>query len=264
MKSIKKYITIITGVLLVGVITISCTKTYETTLPLITDLSNTSTAQVYVATVNSARNYLYMDSNPLNGASLGSGSLFPSQGVGFSIPGGMRSFTIRDTSSTTTQVPLTFSQTLEVGNSYTIFIYDTISSPKQKTVKNDIVVPVDTSCRIRFANFVYSNNPLPAVDVFSVKKQANIFTNVQVTDVTNFIAYPSGLTDTFSVRITGTNVDLMNITPPTPAPGNVLVPVRLIFTPSERRNYTIVFRGSYATILTNASQQRTLSVFTNY
>lgn len=264
MKSIKLYVSGITGVLLCSALAISCAKSFETSLPVNTDLANTSTVQVYVATVNSARNYVYMDSKPVNGASLGPGSLFPALGVGFSVPVGERAFVVRDTSSTSTQAQLSFSQSLEAGKSYTIFTYDTITSPKQKTVLNNIVIPTDTSCRIRFANFVYSRTAIPAVDVYSVKKQANIFTNVQVADVTNYIPYASGLTDTFYVRLTGTTDNLNNITPPTPAPGNVLTPVRLIFTPAERRSYTIVFRGSYATILTTATQVRTLSVFTNY
>jgi hypothetical protein len=263
MKIINKLFFVIAP-LTAGAILSSCEKSFDDKTPGQTNFQNSAIAQVYVATVNASRNYLYMDGNQVTGSLMGSGSLFPSGANGFSVNSGLHSLLIRDTATATTQVPYSFSQNFAGGNRYTIFVYDTITAPKQKTVVTNIVIPSDTSSRIRFANFVHSNNALPAVDLFSTRNNRNLFTNVSVTDVTDFVPIPSGLTDTLYVRLTGTGTNLMNITPPTPLPGNVLVSIGGILTPTAKRSYTIVFRGSYATILTNAAQVRTLSAFINY
>jgi hypothetical protein len=254
----------IISILIAGVLTVSCTKTFDEKIVSQTDLSNNSVAQVFNAMVNTNRNYLYIDGKIINGgAPMTPGSLFPATGSGINVPGGDRSFLVRDTLTATTQLPLSFAQSLKASKRYTLFMYDTITTPKQKTVETDIIVPADTSARIRLANFVYSSSAVSAIDIYSANKKANIFTNIQTTDVTNYIPYPSGIADTLYVRLTGTGVDLMNITPPTPLPGNIPTPIRFIITPAARRSYTFVFRGSYLTSLTNAAQVRTLSAFAN-
>jgi len=264
MKAIKKYINGAAALVVSGMLFSSCEKTFDTTLPLNDGLNNNAIVQVYMATVNTARNYVYVDNKPVNGASMVLGSVFPTTGYGFSVPGGTTAFLVRDTASTTTQIPLSFAQNLTVGSHYTIFMYDTLNSPKQKTVEDKIVPITDTTARIRFANFVYSKTAIPAVDVYSVAKQANIFTNVQVSDVTGYIPYQTNRTDTFYLRATGTTTNLQNITPPTPAPGNVLTTISFAVTPRAKRHYTLIFRGSYATILTNAAQVRGFGFMTNY
>lgn len=264
MKIIQKYIKGVSALVIGGVLLSSCEKTFDSKIPLNAGLENNAIVQVYMATVNTARNYVYVDAKPVNGSSMTLGSIFPTTGYGFSVPGGTRAFLVRDTSSTATQIPLSFAQDLKVGKHYTLFMYDTLDSPKQKTIEDNIVDIPDTTARIRFANMVYSKTAIPAVDVYSVAKQANIFTNVQVSDVTNFIPYETNRTDTFYLRATGTTTNLQNITPPTPLPGNLPVTFGLVFTPREKRHYTLVFRGSYATILTNATQVRGWGLMTNY
>ena len=153
---------------------------------------------------------------------------------------------IRDTLTATTQTPLSFAQNMDVGKNYTIFMYDTINAAKQKTVETKIVVPGDTTARLRFANFIFSKNAVPAVDIFSKRRNVNVFTNVAVTGVTDFIPVPSAFTDTFYVRETGTTNQLAVL--------NGL-------TPTEKRSYTLVFRGRYET--TSGTIARTLSSFIN-
>lgn len=224
---------------------LSCTKTYDNKIPLQTDFSNSSTVQIYNTMVNTTRNFLYVDGNLINGgAPLSPGSLFPASGSGFTVQGGLRAFLVRDTLPATMQVPLSFVQNLDASKSYTLFMYDTISSPKQKTVVTTIIVPSDTSCRIRFANFIYNPTIVPAIDVFSFNRNANIFTNVAVTDVTNFISYPSRLaTDTLYIRETGTTVNIIKLS----ISGGL----------TEKRSYTVVYRGSHR------STTRTASLFAN-
>ena len=133
-----------------------------------TDFSNKTIVQVYVATVNASRNYIYVDGGPLTGAPLASGSLFPSSGNGVNIKAGLRSFLIKDTAAVTTQLPLSFAENMPVATHQTIFMYDTITKPKQKTVLDNIVIPTDTSCRIRFANSSSSRSVAPSVRTESV------------------------------------------------------------------------------------------------
>ena len=215
------------------------------------DFNNTSLVQVYLAIVNATRNYVYVDANPVTGTTLATGGVFPSSGYAANIPGGLRAFLIRDTSSavTATQVPLSFSENMQVGKNYTIFVYDTISSPKQKTVQTDIVIPSDSTARLRMSNFVYNPTAIPAVDVFSFIRNANIFTNVQVTDVTGFIPYATGAnvpgaltTDTLYIRETGTLNQIIKI------------PITL----TRKRSYTVILRGSYR------SATKVASIFANY
>ena len=252
------------GTLMMAFFLQSCKKEAPSLMTTQADFSNNSLIRVYVATVNASRNYVYVDGKPVTGALLSSGGVFPATGVYASnIQPGFRAFLVKDTLSTSTQVPLSFSENMLVNKYYTIFMYDSINAPKQKTVPTNIVIPADTTARIRFANFVHTKVAIPAIDIFSARKNANVATNLQVTGVTDFIPYPSDLADTFYVRATGTNTNLMNITPPTPAPGNVPTPITSIFTPRAKRSYTLVFRGSYTHYVTNQAQLRQLSLFTD-
>jgi len=213
------------------------------------DFSNSSLVQVYIAAVNASRNYVYVDAVPVTGATMSSGSVFPSGGgaIASNLQPGLRSFLVRDTLPAATQVPLSFVQNLQVGRAYTIFIYDSINAPKQKTVPTEIVIPSDTTARVRFANFVFSASAVPAVDIFSKRRNVNLFTNVQTTDVTGYIPIPSAFNDTFFVREAGTLNQLAAL--------NGL-------NPTQKRSYTLVFRGRYQS--TSGTVIRTLSSFINY
>lgn len=247
MKPIKIYTGGITGLLL-GLLALSaCTKSFDEKVVQQRDFSNSSLIQVYMGTLGATRNYVYVDAKPVTGAALSLGSVFPATAHAARIAGGFRAFLIRDTLSTSIQVPLSFAENMTAGKHHTIFMYDTITSPKQKTVETNIVVPADNSARIRFANFVFSKTAVPAVDIFSKVKNMNVFTNVSTTQVTDFIPYTSAVTDTFLVREAGTTNQLAAL--------NGL-------TPTEKRSYTLVFRGRYQT--TSGTIARTLSSFINY
>lgn len=246
MKSIKINIQRVSYLLFCGVFIISCTKSFDEKTAQQTDFSNSSLIQVYMATVSATRNYVYVDGKSVTGAALSLGSVYPSIGYASSIPGGFRSFLIKDTLSTSTQLQLSFAENMKVGKNYTIFMYDTINSPRQKTIETDIVIPSDSTARLRFANFVFSKTAVPAVDIFSKRQNTNVFTNIQISEATDYIKYPSALTDTFYVRETGTTNLLATL--------NGLTPIR-------KRSYTLVFRGRYQT--TTGTIARTLSSFSN-
>lgn len=225
----------------------ACTKTFDEKVTQQRDFSSSSLMQLYNGTLSTSRNYVYVDSKPLNGSAITYGAVFPATGHAFSAPIGLANFLIRDTLTTSTQPQLSFAQNLQGGKYYTIFMFDTINAVKQKTVETAIVVPDDTTARLRFANFVFSRTAIPNVDIYSKKKAGNIFTNVPVTDVTSYIPYASGISDTLSVRATGTTTDLA-----------VLNGIN----PTAKRSYTLVFRGKYD--VTSGTVARTLSSFVNY
>ena len=197
--------------------------------------------------VNSNRTYIYSDLVPLNGATIAYGGVFPSVSPSYAaLNAGTRAIAIRDTLFPSTQYPIAFDAQLEAGAFYTIFAYDSVNAPKQKIVKDNIEAFGDTTARIRFANFPYSTAAMPNVDIFSQKRQANVFTNIAPTAVTDFIPYASGLNDTLYVRPTGTTTALTQ--------GTLL--------PTAKRSYTVIFRGSYR--VTSGTAARTLTTFLTY
>ncbi|HYC40637.1 MAG TPA: hypothetical protein VEB63_09120 [Chitinophagaceae bacterium] len=262
MKLFRLYAILLVG--FGGVLT-SCEKTFDSKFATQSDLSNSSVVQVYMAMVNASRNYVYVNAKPVTGALMSSGSVFPTTGYGFNVPGGLHAFLVRDTSSTTTQATLSFSENLQASKNYTIFIYDTITSPKQKTVNTNIVVPSDTTARLRFANFVYNPSALPTgFDIFSVKRNAVIFSNVRETEVTEFIPFAAAVTDTFYIRPTGSGTNLQNRTVSGTPPVTSYSNIQAILTPTRKRSYTLVFRGSWRNDLNGSSTVRALSIFANY
>jgi len=236
-----KLTTIVTAcsfVVVTAFLAVSCVKEIGKEVALEqTDYSSKAFVQVYNGTLSSARNYIYVDGAPVNGASLAYAATFPATPALFAITSGYRAFLIRDTSSTIlTQPAMSFAENFQATANYTIFMYDTLTSPKQKIVQNNIIIPTDTSARIRFANFIFSTTAVPNVDLFSVRRAANIFTNVPITDVTSYIPHPSSSktveNDTLYVRETGTLVTLATLNG---------------FAPVAKRSYTLVFRGRYQT-----------------
>jgi len=243
------------GIIALSSLFISCDKDtplLATTVPV----DNSATVQVFSATVKATRNYVYVDGAPVSGATLVYGGVFPSTAYSFKVDAGSRTFLIKDTLPAATQSPITFAQNLEAGKSYTIFTYDTITSVKQATVLNNIVVPTDTTARLRFADFIYNPAAVANVDVYSFRRipgtpvfastavlnnaavfapvftgSTPVFTNVSTNQVTPFIPYAAGITDTLYVFATGTTTPLL-------AKG--LVPSLV-----QTRSYTSTYNGSY-------------------
>ena len=230
----KNKIIITAGCFVMGLIAlVSCKKeTGREHSPEDTDFTNKSFVQVYNGIINSTRNFVYLDANKLNGSALVFNSTFPSTPSNVAITSGYKTFLVKDTLPTTTQVPLSFAEVLQPGNYYTVFLYDSLNSPKKKIVQNNIVIPDDTTARVRFANFIYSSTAVPNVDIYSLKRAANIFSNIAVTEVTDYIPYASALNDTLYVREAGTMTQLAALNG---------------FNPTRLRSYTLVFRGRYQT-----------------
>jgi hypothetical protein len=194
------------------------------------DFSNKAILQVYNASVNTQRNFLYMDGGRLSGTSMTyTAASYLASGLMYAVPAGLHSFLIKDTLGSSTQPSLAFSQDFQANSRYSMFVYDTMKNIKQITVKDNIVIPDDTASMVRFANFRWSRTGTPVnVDVFSKIENANILTNVPYTTVTEFFARPSAVTDSLFVRETGTTTNLA-------AAG---------FTFRPKKSYTILYYGS--------------------
>ena len=251
----------------VSLLYLSCyKKAQELVAPTDISFNNKAQVQVFNATPGSRGNYVYVDGAAVTGAPFSYAATFPSTPSNFAVTAGFRFFLIRDTfniPTPTTQPPMSFGEVLQSSSYYTIFTYDTLNSIKQKIVTNSISIPTDTTCRIRFANFIYSSLAVPAVDVWSSRRQANIFTNVSVTEVTGYIPYDSRNTDTLTIRVAGSGTDLLNRTISGTPPVTTFPPVRIFITPTRLRSYTLVFRGSWRADLTSAATVRGLSFFSN-
>lgn len=227
--------------IIVSFLYLACTKNRPHVTVTDTDLSNSTLVQVFDATVSSVRTYVYVDGTPVTGSVLAYGSIFPATAYAFKVKAGLRSFLIKDTLNTSTQAPISFAENFDIGKNYTIFMYDTTPSAKQITVLNDVVIPADTTARVKFVNLIHNSFAVPAVDVFSTRRNENVFTNISKTQSTAYIPYASAFTDTLLVRETGTT--------------NLLASL-IGFVPTQKRSYTLIYRGSHR-------GTRVLSAFTN-
>jgi len=226
----------------------ACEKEYKSILTEETNLGNTAFVKFHNAIINSNRTYIYSDMVPLNGATIAYGGLFPSLSPSYTaLAAGTRAIAIRDTLAPSTQYPISFNAPMTAGTFYTIFAYDSLNAPQYKVIQDNIQVFNDTAARVRFANFPYSTTAMPNVDIFSQKQQANIFTNISTAAVTDFISFRANISDTLYVRPTGTTNNLTQL--------NGLVA-------TAKRNYTVIFRGSYRT--TAGAAARTLTSFLSY
>ncbi len=238
---------------------ISCKREIPQVAGLETELNKSATLQIFSATVKAVRNYVYVDGVQVSGAALALGGIFPASTYGIKLTPGNRSISVKDTATVNTQIPISFSQNFEAGKSYTTFTYDTTTNIKQITVLNNIVIPTDTSARLRFANFVYNTSALPNVDIYSFRKISGtpvflggspvftsstpVFSNIATNSVTDFIPYPSGLTDTLYVYATGTT--------------SPLIVKQLVTSLVPSRSYTSVYNGSFKGV-------KSISTFATY
>ena len=247
---VTKLLTAYGSIVALAVAAISCTKTTgKEVAKEDNNFNNKTFIQVYNATIGSANTQVYVDGVPVTGSTLAYGSVFPTA-IAFRVDAGLRGFNIRNTAAGATQTPIIFSENMEVNKQYTIFTYDTSTAAKQITVVNNIVVPSDSTARVKFANFSWIKNATaPGVDVYSKLKSANVFTNVLPTQVTEYIPYASAINDSLIVRETGTMNALDTA----------------VFNFARKRSYTLIYRGRAAqNEAGGAASPRTLSSFVNF
>lgn len=227
----------------------SCEKETNDTTPM-REIPNAAYVQWINATVNSSnRNFIFVNGIRTNGTGVAYGSVFPTSSYAFAVFPGSNGINVRDTLTTSTQLQNQFTHTFEAGKNYTLFTYDTITSPKKIVVENNFEIPADSTARLRFANLIYSATVPTNVDVYSVRMQNNVFTNVPAGTVTGFIPHPSAILDTLYIREAGTSTQLF------------LLPVNL----NRKRSYTAVYRGSHRVppVATPTTTPRTATLHAN-
>lgn len=235
------------GLFVMGLI--SCEKEFTPIVNQQLAISDRSFFKYANFTVNSSRNYLFVDNALVSGTASSFTSIYPSGSVSYiGISAVSRNFSVRDTLPTTTQPPIDFTTTLEAGSYYTLFSYDSVSNAKVKLVKDIIMVPADTTSRVRFANFAYSTAGVPNIDIFSTRRGVNVASNIPATGVTDFIPYASNLLDTLHIREAGKPANIISFNG---------------FSPITKRSYTIVFRGSWRLPVGN-TLGRAVSSFLSY
>lgn len=244
-----KYFKYAAAIVIIAITVSACDKEFTPTIQTSSSFRNKVQLKFYNGIIGSNRTFIYADRMPLVGSPVAYGSAFPSVSPShFALEPGLRNILIRDTLFPTTQAPVNADVQMQENGYYTAFAYDSLNNAKLRVVNDLIGLPInDTAARLRFANFPYSTAAIPNVDIFSVKRNANVFTNISTTSVTDFIPFASALSDTLFVRPTGTTDNLTALN------NLVLLP---------KRSYTVIFRGSYrATSGTNA---RTLTSFLSY
>lgn len=200
-----------------------------------------NTPQLPTATLNTGPQiFVYANGAKLNGNALSYGGQWPSPSVYASIPqtGNVR-FDIVMARLNFSAVPLlpapiagdtllTVNANLTKGKFYSLYFGDTVGGPyRLQVVEDQLDLPQYQQYKIRLAN--WSMNPLDTLDVFSVRQQTNILTDVTHKQVSNWVEYPlPPISDTLYVRRKGTTVNITSV---------------LGFVPAGLRMYTLVMRG---------------------
>lgn len=238
-----------------GVI-MSCTKRYLDRKASFDDnVDSKAQIQVYNAALNTQRNFVFMDGKRLSGTPMvytqttTTNAAYTGSGLIYAIEPGLHAMMIRDTLITSTQPLMQFAGNYDPKKNYTIFTYDSTNTVKHKAVETIIEVPADTTARVRFANFVFLKTGTPPnIDIYSTRKKANVWENIPLTTVTDFMPYESRVNDSLIVRPTGSMTGLDTA----------------VFNFTPKRSFTLIFRGRYATNETGGvNYPRLLAAFAN-
>ena len=198
---------------------------------------------------------IYVNGVKVNGSQLTYNSIFPSvANVYAGVPAGPQSIRITvNGKATPDSITLaSFNKTLEQGAYYSLFLTDSALKnidSKQMWIRDQFLVTDTNNYTIRFVDAVM-NDPI-AVDVYSYRKGANLFTGITPGTATPFVLMPyTILPDTFYVRQTGTMTEIARI--------NI---VNGSTTATNRgRPYTILYKGGFGLTSTKA---RSLTIFPN-
>ncbi len=170
--------------------------------------------------------FIYANGQKLNGLSLGYGSVWPNTNVYGNIPSGTVKFDIINARMDLTVVPnipkfiagdtlSSFTATLDKGKFYSMYIGDTVPNVRV-TIKEDILtIPDPLTYKIRIANFSMNNNPTDTFNLFSVRQNAEIITDISHKNVSDWVQIPIPiLNDTLVFRKKGTVLPILTVSIP--------------------------------------------------
>jgi hypothetical protein len=161
----------------------------------------------------------------------------------------VRRGTVNIDSTTIAVIP----KNLVAGGYYTLIITDSLTSNPaySKIWSQDAVIwPLDGNYSIRFIHAVMNDTAGKFVDIYSARNAGNIFSNVSMGSVSNFVTLPrtTTLSDTIIVRRAGTTQELARV-------NGVAI--------SNRRVYTIIYRGNTTITATTNVRARGVFVYNN-
>ncbi len=178
---------------------------------------------------------------------------FPASGTNFgyaSVPSGLLNVKLTAGGIVNTDsIPLTlFTKVVNVGQYYTIIITNNVKSTNDSSriiLQDNYTKPSNGNYSIRFVHAVLNDTVGKNIDVYSTRRNANIYNNIKPGQIVNFQNFPynSQLSDTLYVRRAGT---LQNLVQATGSFGN-------------QRAYTLIFRGDAN--LTTGTKVRTLASY---
>ena len=248
MKKITFYIGLFTaGILLFS----ACTKESQMKAPFVANDGTGSylrfihAAPSFRAVFNQADSFnVFVNGSKVNGAFLTYASLFPastSNNAYATVASGSGTvkFSVAGTVNADSIAIVSFPTTLGAANWYTMLITDSA----RILLDDSYTKPTFGNISVRFINAVMNDTAGKAVDVYSVKAAANVFTNVKPgTTPTAFVsptlppitftgqlALTASITDTLIVRRAGTNIVLAQLN------GQSFI---------NQRAYTLYYRGN--------------------
>ena len=197
---------------------------------------------------------IFINNAKVNGPLITYAGLFPAAGTNygyFAVPTGLINIKLTVAGIVNTDsIPLTlFTKVFTKGQFYSIILTDNIkvANDSSKMILQDIYTkPNPGNYSIRFVHAVLNDTVGKNIDVYSTRKNANIYNNIKPGQIVDFQTYPynSQLTDTLYVRRAGT---LQNLSTVNGASfGN-------------QRAYTVIYRGNGD--LTTGTKARILATY---
>lgn len=159
--------------------------------------------------------FIYANGQKLNGLSLGYGSVWPTTNVYGNIPSGNTRFDIINGRMDLTVVPnlpkfiagdtlATFTATLDKGKYYSLYIGDTVPNMRVTLKEDNLILPDPLTYKIRVGNFSMNNNPTDTFNLFSVRQNAEIITDISHKNISDWVQIPIPiLNDTLIFRKKG-------------------------------------------------------------
>lgn len=201
----------------------------------------------------------YIDKNKESGATISYNSGYPALTSNINtyatVPAGDHVFRLTKTGNVAGTDPvsiLEFPRTLEAGQKYSLLLTDSIirnSSYDNIWLEDNFSIPDTGKFSLRFVNALMNDTAGAQVDVYSKRYASNIFSNVPVKGVVEFMQLPyTTLSDTLLVRRAGTE--------------NLLTTFNTASF-SRRRVYTLVYKGSTLLPSSNA-KGKNLLIYNNY
>ena len=186
--------------------------------------------------------FIYANGQKLNGNALSYGGQWPSPNVYATIPSGNVEFRIINARMNLAVVPnipspiagdtlYTFSQQLENGKFYSLFMGDTVPNIRFVVKEDVLTTPEYQTYKIRLAHMIM--NPTDTLSLYSRRQGAEVISNITHKQISDWVQLPIPvISDTLEIRKKGSAATYITVGGTAPT-----------FTPAGLRLYTVVLRG---------------------